>query len=134
MREAFSLTPFGSRVTSLGRFVIIFSIMRRLEAIATVICQPNPDPGCQKSAEIMEISTKINQNHKNIIFFFSKLLNLCITDLNIYPINNKKYIFWRNWFLRSKKSILSTLGRNRSRIRIRYFRIHVKMKQIRNTA
>ena len=34
------------------------------------------------------MSTKINQNHKNIIHFFQKTY-LCLTDMNIYPINNK---------------------------------------------
>ena len=55
-----------------------------------------------------KLSTKTNQNHQNIIhFFLSKLINLCLTDMNIYPINNitdhflKKYIFNRKSFKKS---------------------------------
>ena len=33
---------------------------------------PETDPGSKESAKIMEIYTKINQNHKNIIHFFQK--------------------------------------------------------------
>ena len=64
-----------------------------------------------------KISTKINQNHKNIIHFFSKILNLCLTEINIYHINNKtdhfleKYIFIRkisnnkNWYILDIRSV-----------------------------
>ena len=69
--------------------------------------QPDPfhetDPG----------RIKISQNHGKFppkstkiirisYIFFSKILNFCLTDINIYPINNKidnfleKYIFIRN--------------------------------------
>ena len=37
--------------------------------------QPDPDPGSKKSAKIME---NFNENHKNFIHFFKKLLNLCL--------------------------------------------------------
>ena len=57
--------------------------------------QPHPDPGGKKSAKIME---NFHENHKNTIIFF-KTIKLMLTDINIYPINNKtdhiseKYIF-----------------------------------------
>ena len=59
-----------------------------------------------------------------------------LTDINICPINNKtdhisqKYIFYRKKS-KTKIDIFPILGRIWSRIRIR---IHIKMKQIRNTA
>ena len=55
------------------------------------------------------------------------------TERNIYPINNKtghiseKYIFYRKKS-KTKYDIFPILGRIWSRIRI-----HIKMKQIRNT-
>ena len=39
---------------------------------------PDPDPGSKNQPKSWKISTKINENHKNIIHFFSKLLNLCL--------------------------------------------------------
>ena len=63
---------------------------------------PETDPGSKKNSQNNEIfpqkSTKIN---KNIHFPFSKVLNLCLTDINISPVNNKtdnfleKYISYR---------------------------------------
>ena len=35
--------------------------------------QLDPDPGSKKSAKIMKISTKINQNHNNTIHFFKNI-------------------------------------------------------------
>ena len=64
------------------------------------------NPGSKISAKIMEISRKINQNNKNIIYFSSKILNFCITDLNISFINNETNNFWRNIFLIEKKKCL----------------------------
>ena len=78
----------------------------------------------------LKISTKINENHKNIIHFFFKTIKLMFTDLNIYPTNNKTdHISERYFFYiknsKTKVDIFPILGRIwiriRSRIRIRYF-------------
>ena len=51
--------------------------------------QPDPDPGSKKSAKNMENFHK-NQPKS------SKILNLSITDMNIYPTNNRTdHIFIR---------------------------------------
>ena len=35
--------------------------------------QPDPDPGSKNQPKSLKISTKINQNHKNIIHFFENI-------------------------------------------------------------
>jgi hypothetical protein len=84
------------------------------------------------------VCQNISQNHRKLLqkstkiirisYIFSKILNLCITDTNIYPINNKTDHFLQKYILNRKKV---------KKIRIRYFtkriRIHIKIKRIRNT-
>ena len=107
--------------------------------------ETKPVQVAKNQSKSWKISTKINQNHKNIIHLFKKILNLCLTDINIYPIKNKTDHFWRNIFLIEKKvkkkdGIFS--GRIRSRILIHCFktdpririRIHIEMKRICHTA
>ena len=79
-----------------------------------------PDPGSKNSAKSWKISTKINQN-KNYHTFFSNIINLCSTDINIYPINNKTDHFLEKFNIKNvfKKFVFS--------------RIHIKMRRIRNT-
>ena len=54
--------------------------------------------------------------------FFSKILNFCLTDRNIYLINNKTNNFLENYILKEKSfqkvGIFSILGRIRIRIHI----------------
>ena len=86
----------------------------------------------KKSVKIME---NFHQNHT----YFSKILNLCLTDINIYPIYNKIDNFSEKYIFKRKESkrvgIFSILGPNplfhETYPRIR---IHIKMKWIRNTA
>ena len=87
------------------------------------------DPGSKKSAKIMENFPINKPTPINIIDFFFKTIKLMLTDIYIYPINNKtyKYIFFRKKS-KIKVDIFPTLGRIWSMIRI-----HIKMKQIRNT-
>ena len=72
-------------------------------------------------------------------YIFSKKLNKCLTDINIYPMNNKTDHFLEKYFSNRKKSkkkvgifsiFRSVISRNGSRIRIQ---IKMKMKRIRNT-
>ena len=56
-----------------------------------------PNPGSQKSAKIMENLKKKSTKIIKISYIFSKILNLCSTDINIYPINNKKDNFLENF-------------------------------------
>ena len=47
-----------------------------------------------------------HKNHKNIIHLFSKMLNFCLTDINIYLINNKTDHFLEKYtFKRKKKKV-----------------------------
>ena len=91
------------------------------------------DPGRTKLAKIMEkFYTKNQQKPKNLIHFCLQNIDLCLKDINIYPINNKtdhlldKYIFNRknskkkwvfsrigsgsiakwNWFVKLKKIVM----------------------------
>ena len=93
------------------------------------------DPGSKQSAKIVEN--------------FYIILNLCLLDMNIYPINNKtdhfsnKNVFFYRKKLKVKKKLVfslflkfgfgagsrSVISRNDPRIRI-----HIKMKRIQNTA
>ena len=56
------------------------------------------DTGGKRSAKIMKKFHKIQPEYHK---FFQKYL--CLTDINIYPMNNKTDIFWRNTFLIEKK-------------------------------
>ena len=75
-----------------------------------------------------KVSTKIIR----ISYIFFKTIKLMFTDINIYLINNKtdhileKYIFLQKKS-KTKVNIFPILGRI-------WIRIHIKMKQIRNTA
>ena len=67
--------------------------------------------------------------------FFPKILIFCLTDINIYLINNKRNHFLEKYIFDGKKrfkkvGIFFILGRIWSRIRVR---IRIKMKRIRNT-
>ena len=57
------------------------------------------DDDSKKSAKKM----KNFHNHQNLnnIIFFLKILNFCLTEINIYLID-KQIIFWRNMFFRKK--------------------------------
>ena len=91
---------------------------------------------------------KNHQNHKNIIQFFQKYSNLSLSDLNIYPINNKtdyfleKYIFNRKKKKQKKVCIFldSRSYSEQDPVPDPLFhatdpriRIHIKMKRIRNS-
>ena len=72
-----------------------------------------------------KISTKINENHKNIIRFF-KTIKLMFTDKYLphkYQLGHisEKYIFFYRKKSKTKGDIFPILGRIWSRIRIRYF-------------
>ena len=77
-----------------------------------------------------------NKNHNNITHFYLKILNLCLTDINIYPISNKTDNFLEIHILKRKEKSFFKVGIFRIRIRICYFtkririRIHIKMKRI----
>ena len=49
------------------------------------------DPGRKKEKlKSWKMSTKINPNHKNILYiYFFLILNFCLIDINIYLIINK---------------------------------------------
>ena len=78
---------------------------------------------------------KISQNHGKFLrkstkiirisYIFFKTFKLMFTDINIYPINNKTdHILGEIYFFYRKKS----------KTKVDIFRIHFKIKRIRNTA
>ena len=85
------------------RFSSVLRIRIRLDPFQ--FGQPDPDRfhemvlGSKKSAKLRKMSTKINQNHKNIIY----LKNIYQADINIYTINYKTDHFWRYIFAIEKK-------------------------------
>ena len=42
---------------------------------------PETDPSKQTSPKSWKISIKINQNHKNIIYFLARIFNFCETEI-----------------------------------------------------
>ena len=70
----------------------------------------------------------------NIIYFFLQILTFCLTDLNIYFINNKTNQFLETYIFDRKKNYLKVVIYSDpdldsdTRIRIR-----IKMKRIQNT-
>ena len=84
-------------------------------------------------------SSSVADPDPNIIhFFFIQILNPCLTDINIYPINNKtdkfsiflieKKVFKKVVFSRFRSDSEPLFHETDPRIRI-----HIKMKLIRNT-
>ena len=97
------------------RFILVSRI--RIRFVET-----DPHPGSIKSAKIME-NFHINQL-KSLEYhtFFFKTIKLMITDINIYPINNKTDHISEeyNFHIKKVKQKL-VFSRSRIRIRIRYF-------------
>ena len=71
--------------------------------------QPDPDPFnetdqvSKKSAKFIENFHKNQPKSKEYHTFLSKILNLCLTGINIYPINIKTDHFWEKYIFGRKK-------------------------------
>ena len=96
-----------------------------------------PDPSSKKNQlKSWKMSTKINQNHYNIIYFF-KNIKLTFNGHKYLPHKKNQIIFKKNTFLIEKKLYFldfrsdPLFHETDPRIQAR---IHIKMKRIHNTA
>ena len=105
-------------------FKTVFRIRIRSDSFNFGQTDPYPDPfrdtdpgskSAQNHGKFPQKSTKISYN-------FFRILNFCLTDINIYLINNKTYHFLEKYIFNRKKGgnkvgIFSILHRIWSRIR-----------------
>ena len=60
-------------------------------------------PDSKKFVKIIENFHKNQPKSQEYYIFFSKILDVCLTDINIYLINNKSSHFWKKYIFDRKK-------------------------------
>ena len=69
---------------------ILISVLRiRIHLNPFHFYQTDPDPGRKKLAKIMENFQQKSTKIIIISYIFFKIINLCLTVMNIYPMNHK---------------------------------------------